>query len=119
MLTATLPRAKYSIPLTRQLKCQNHLSWAGDTLKEGNQGHTYRNRHPTQQIHPAFNRPMSAFGHTLIRNVRQDIPREVQSIRIAAVWVVAASVEIQGDQLALVDSQGRLAALFLMELVES
>ena len=33
--------------------------------------------------------------------------------------VVAASVEIQGDQLALVDSQGRLAALFLIELVES
>jgi len=33
--------------------------------------------------------------------------------------VVAETIETQGDHLALIDSQGGLAALFLVELVES
>jgi hypothetical protein len=33
--------------------------------------------------------------------------------------VIAARAEIHGEHIALLDSQGKLAALFLMEIVES
>lgn len=38
---------------------------------------------------------------------------------VSAQLVAAASAEIQGEHLVLLDSQGKLAALFLMEIVES
>lgn len=42
-----------------------------------------------------------------------------KSPELATRTVIAASAEIQGDHLVLLDSKGVLAALFLLDMIES
>jgi hypothetical protein len=50
---------------------------------------------------------------------RQDLPCVPQTPGLALQHVDASRFEIHGEHLVFVDSEGKLAALFLMELVQS
>jgi hypothetical protein len=54
-----------------------------------------------------------------MRNEQQSYLIRFQHPELSIQSVIAASAEIHGDHIALLDSKGKLAALFLTEVVES